>query len=533
MAKPVNLDRRSAEGSSSSAVPSAAGHAFTSGGRRHPKNHVTHHMTHVMIIDGRKQRKLKEKKTKIKSPVLIYNKWEAPHAMTSGHGVATSFESGEVNPSHDSVARDVDNAAGRPDDTSPIPFAHSLFRSDFSYQRQQPFVFAGDCYHRESCCCCCCCHSSDGCHRCGSPGVCRDERRLRRRPSAAADDEFEDDPTCLNDMPQDHHHQDCDREDHLHHDHHRHRHHHQELTPNHRNQPAKKSYQTSVDDDDDDDGGDDDDDDNNINEVNNDGRDGGDDDDDDDAKTANYDKNSISPAQPHFQHQHSPRNLANNLLRHTYSLSPLKRPTLENHQDGPGPLWESNTVDRAWKKEPFTKCQYTSKHDCSHHCYLVKKQNAPAKRTAPYARSRVSAGRKGEPHHKRPTAGDDDVDQDHHHQHQQQQHQHHQCQHNHHHHHRHQGQQATNEDKCLATEVKEIKRVLRSFMLKLQVKDERERLSKEWRLVALVLDRLLFYIYLIFIIVSMMATFPWEEALYATKLLREGRRNPDLGDGSR
>jgi len=44
--------------------------------------------------------------------------------------------------------------------------------------------------------------------------------------------------------------------------------------------------------------------------------------------------------------------------------------------------------------------------------------------------------------------------------------------------------------------VKEIKRVLKSFMMKLQARDAKERLAMEWRLVALALDRMFFVLYI-------------------------------------
>jgi len=43
--------------------------------------------------------------------------------------------------------------------------------------------------------------------------------------------------------------------------------------------------------------------------------------------------------------------------------------------------------------------------------------------------------------------------------------------------------------------VKEIKRVLKSFMMKLQARDAKERMAMEWRLVALALDRMFFVLY--------------------------------------
>lgn len=44
--------------------------------------------------------------------------------------------------------------------------------------------------------------------------------------------------------------------------------------------------------------------------------------------------------------------------------------------------------------------------------------------------------------------------------------------------------------------MKEIKRVLKSFMMKLQARDAKERLAMEWRLVALALDRMFFVLYI-------------------------------------
>jgi len=48
---------------------------------------------------------------------------------------------------------------------------------------------------------------------------------------------------------------------------------------------------------------------------------------------------------------------------------------------------------------------------------------------------------------------------------------------------------------CCVDKVKEIKRVLKSFMMKLQARDAKERLAMEWRLVALALDRMFFVLY--------------------------------------
>jgi hypothetical protein len=52
-------------------------------------------------------------------------------------------------------------------------------------------------------------------------------------------------------------------------------------------------------------------------------------------------------------------------------------------------------------------------------------------------------------------------------------------------------------------QVREIKRVLKSFMTKLQSRDVKEKIALEWRLVALSIDRLFFLIYLTTITVTM------------------------------
>jgi len=61
------------------------------------------------------------------------------------------------------------------------------------------------------------------------------------------------------------------------------------------------------------------------------------------------------------------------------------------------------------------------------------------------------------------------------------------------------------------TEVREMKRMLRSFMAKLSQRDARERTAFEWRIVALALDRLFFILYLFIIILSLASMFPWRE----------------------
>lgn len=47
-----------------------------------------------------------------------------------------------------------------------------------------------------------------------------------------------------------------------------------------------------------------------------------------------------------------------------------------------------------------------------------------------------------------------------------------------------------------------MKKMLKSFMMKLQTREIKERTALEWRLVALSLDRMFFVIYLITIIVA-------------------------------
>jgi hypothetical protein len=51
-------------------------------------------------------------------------------------------------------------------------------------------------------------------------------------------------------------------------------------------------------------------------------------------------------------------------------------------------------------------------------------------------------------------------------------------------------------------QVREIKRVLKSFMTKLQGRDAKEKIALEWRLVALSIDRMFFVIYLLTIFVT-------------------------------
>jgi hypothetical protein len=57
-------------------------------------------------------------------------------------------------------------------------------------------------------------------------------------------------------------------------------------------------------------------------------------------------------------------------------------------------------------------------------------------------------------------------------------------------------------DYSFVVQVREMKRMLKSFMTKLQTREVKERIALEWRLVALSLDRMFFYIYLFTIGIS-------------------------------
>lgn len=60
----------------------------------------------------------------------------------------------------------------------------------------------------------------------------------------------------------------------------------------------------------------------------------------------------------------------------------------------------------------------------------------------------------------------------------------------------------------LENDVKEIKRLLKSYMGRLENKDVSAKAAKEWRLVARVLDRLFFYTYIATIVISWCTFFP-------------------------
>ena len=57
-------------------------------------------------------------------------------------------------------------------------------------------------------------------------------------------------------------------------------------------------------------------------------------------------------------------------------------------------------------------------------------------------------------------------------------------------------------------DVREIRRYIRQLMQRVNQKEERSKINREWTIVALVLDRLFFFIYLSVIVVSISAIFP-------------------------
>jgi len=73
---------------------------------------------------------------------------------------------------------------------------------------------------------------------------------------------------------------------------------------------------------------------------------------------------------------------------------------------------------------------------------------------------------------------------------------------------------------AVETEVREVKRMLRSFMAKLSQRDVRERNAFEWRIVALALDRLFFILYLVIILLALASMFPWREVFALPKLAK-------------
>ena len=60
----------------------------------------------------------------------------------------------------------------------------------------------------------------------------------------------------------------------------------------------------------------------------------------------------------------------------------------------------------------------------------------------------------------------------------------------------------------LESDVHDIRRNLRALLHRVQVREERNRVALEWKVVALVLDRIFFIMYLSAIIVSLATLFP-------------------------
>lgn len=60
----------------------------------------------------------------------------------------------------------------------------------------------------------------------------------------------------------------------------------------------------------------------------------------------------------------------------------------------------------------------------------------------------------------------------------------------------------------IENDVREIKRILKTYMNKVNDKDAQIKAVKEWKLVALVLDRVFFFTYLATIIISLGTIFP-------------------------
>ena len=63
-------------------------------------------------------------------------------------------------------------------------------------------------------------------------------------------------------------------------------------------------------------------------------------------------------------------------------------------------------------------------------------------------------------------------------------------------------------NQALESDIREIRRIMRSFLNRLTEKDNLNKIAMEWRLVALVLDRIFFFLYLTTIIVSLCTIFP-------------------------
>ncbi len=58
------------------------------------------------------------------------------------------------------------------------------------------------------------------------------------------------------------------------------------------------------------------------------------------------------------------------------------------------------------------------------------------------------------------------------------------------------------------SDVKEIRRYLRQLLSRIHQKEEKNKIALEWRIVALVMDRLFFFFYLAAIVISLVTIFP-------------------------
>ena len=71
---------------------------------------------------------------------------------------------------------------------------------------------------------------------------------------------------------------------------------------------------------------------------------------------------------------------------------------------------------------------------------------------------------------------------------------------------------------ALEADVRDIRRLLKTYVTRLETKDAAARAAKEWRIVARVLDRLFFFCYIGTIMVSMFTIFPGDSShLYSTE----------------
>lgn len=60
---------------------------------------------------------------------------------------------------------------------------------------------------------------------------------------------------------------------------------------------------------------------------------------------------------------------------------------------------------------------------------------------------------------------------------------------------------------CLESDIREIKNLIKQMIDKADDKEAKDRIAREWRIVALVLDRLFFFLYLLAIVISLLAIF--------------------------